>query len=638
MKKFFRFALVALMAATAVVSCKDNKEPETPAEYKGPEQGTSAWSVIGSLLDTNWDTDFVCAEQDGVFVLKNVKLAKGNEFKFRENKAWDNAYKGVFAELGKGFEVDNEPGGNNIKPELEGIYDLYLNLTDSQAAICAAGKAPQWTAVEKSNAAKIVSFSLKSGDVTIEGEVFDDDKVVEIQYNPEHAALVANATAVYEISPKATISPDPATITDWTNHVELTVTAQDGTTKNVYTVEAIPAEFTVAIAPVAGVDGKLLTDLGANNDIVNYGGNQIAFAGTKNIVTCDGRVYDLDFKYVGDLNLGEIGAGAIMGLTNDDNGIVIAAVGYGDAEYSAAPVDGDGAVTWNYTNSTRFFAWKDGWDKAPVKFYENGSRLMYINASGDFNGAMLMTAKQGVNEGGNGNHHLFHFQAGVVDGSKWAWFETHKAEIGIGGEQNFTSGAWRLGASAGSVACPVGTDKNDALFVYAQALSALSVEDPNYATNVTDKWGKDGNAGMIVAARQGYTGTDLILEGTAETVNGKTKPHRYGGLYGWGNHCITGGIKAFQYNGTAYVGVAGSNWNETHFTVVDITASAPGSTAAILATTSDNTGKMAGGGLGSVAYIYDPETDSGHIAVLFATPGNDVSSEVRRFELTREKK
>lgn len=489
---------------------------------------------------------------------------------------------------------------------------------------------------EKSKAAKLLTFSLTSGEVVLEGEIFDADKVVEIQYKPEEAEALKNATAAYTISEKATIAPDPATITDWSADVKLTVTAEDGETKNEYTVQATPLEFAVTISPVPDIDGMLLTAAGANNDIAYYAGNAIAFSGVSNIVTSDRRVYDLNFNYAGELNWGDIlPEASVMALGNDDNGVLIAAVGYGDPEWTVAPVDGDGAITWNYTSGTRFYAWKDGWDKAPVKIYENGSRLMYMNVNGDINSKMLIVAKQGANDGGTGNHHLFHFEDGVVSGAKWAWFETHIAEVAMTGVQNYTPGFWRLGASAGSTVSPLGVEKEDALFVWGQALTGLGTADPAYSD---DKWGKDGNAGMIVAARQGYQGTDMILEGTAETVNGKTKPHRYGGLYGWGNFCATGSVKAFKYNGNVYAAVVGSNWNETHFTLVDVSASSAGNTVALYPTTSLNQGAMAGGGMCSVAYVYDPATDAGHIAILFATPGTDKSSTLRRLDLTREKK
>ncbi|MBR1887600.1 MAG: Ig-like domain-containing protein [Bacteroidales bacterium] len=94
-----------------------------------PVEGNSAWSVIGALLGKSWDTDFVCAEENGAFVLKNVKLAKGNEIKFRKDKAWD-VNRGInkeneAAELAAGTPTKAIQGGGNIIIPADGIYDLY---------------------------------------------------------------------------------------------------------------------------------------------------------------------------------------------------------------------------------------------------------------------------------------------------------------------------------------------------------------------------------------------------------------------------------------------------------------------------------------------------------------------------------
>ncbi|MBR6458081.1 MAG: DUF5018 domain-containing protein [Bacteroidales bacterium] len=515
--------------------------------------------------------------------------------------------------------------------------------------------------VEKSKACKILAFSLTDGTTVVEGEIFDAQKIIELQYKPEEAAIVANGTAEVSISEKATISPNPETISDWTVERKLTVTAEDGETSNEYTVKTLPIEYDVACAPSAS-DGKLLTAMGANNDIAFYGGNEIAFSGPKNIVTCDRRVYDLGLNYVGELNWGDIlPTASMMSMGNDDKGVLIVAVGYGDGDFTAAPTDGDGNFTWNFTNATRFYAWPDGWDKAPVLFYENASCLMYMNVSGDFTGRMLIAAKQGGNGSTGfpsaGNHHLFHFNAGSIIDGTWAWFQTGRAEIdrdrevpawsvdkdGNHQRMNHVPALWRLGQTAGSTVSPLGVTKEDALFVYAQALNSLSEEpeanfDRNHLNADEPTWGKDGSAGMIVAARQGYTGNDMILRGTAESINGGTK--RYGGLYGWGNVCITGDVKAFQYSGHVYAVVGGSNWNETHITIVDVTASTPDNTVALIASNSDNKGAMPGGGLVSVAYVYDAEADAGHIVMLSAYGGSEkeASSCLRRYDLTREKK
>ena len=152
---------IIAVAAMMLVSCKkdngdDNKgkdDNKTVDEYTGPVEGTSAWSVVGTLLESDWGGgahgDYVMAEaSEGVFVLKNVKLIATDAFKFRENKKWDNAYKGVFVTLGEAFDVDNTPGEVNIEPALEGIYDLYFNVTVEQAAIVAKdGAEPTWEEV-----------------------------------------------------------------------------------------------------------------------------------------------------------------------------------------------------------------------------------------------------------------------------------------------------------------------------------------------------------------------------------------------------------------------------------------------------------------------------------------------------------
>lgn len=138
MKRVFKFVLVALTAAAVVVACqkppqeeqKPDEEQQKPGdEYTGPVQGTSAWSVIGAFLDSDWKKDYVCAEKDGAIVLKNVKLAKDNQIKFRKDKGWDEN-RGInepdkAAELAAGTPTKAVPGGGNIIIPADGIYDLY---------------------------------------------------------------------------------------------------------------------------------------------------------------------------------------------------------------------------------------------------------------------------------------------------------------------------------------------------------------------------------------------------------------------------------------------------------------------------------------------------------------------------------
>ena len=497
-----------------------------------------------------------------------------------------------------------------------------------------------------STACLITAFSVTSGNVTIEGQIFNEENYIELTYEPEQQVALANAKATVTISDKATIAPDPATISDWTNEVKFTVTAEDGKTKKEYSVKPAPVSYIVSIAVGSG-DGKTLSEIGGGADIALFAGNQIAFCSTENIVMSDGRVYDLDMNYVGDLSRGEIPEGcAFTSLGNDDNGVLVAAVGYGSSSYSTPNADESGTPVWGYTNATRIYAWKDGWDKAPTKIYEEASFLAWMNVSGDVTGKMLITAKQNTNEG---KHEMLSFDNGVLDGTA-AVFETGIKEIDRDRNDipeyapedgmNYVPANWRMGQTAGSTLAPLGTTKDNALFVYGQSLSGLQEEDPNGWTwngekYVHDVWGKDGNAGMKVALRHGYNGADMILRGTAATINGGTA--RYGGLYGWGNVCLTGNIKLFNYGGTIYAAVSGQDWNEAHLTIVDVTSSTEAETKYLLETQGEARNSV--NALASVAYVFNPKTQNGEVVALHAmSDAEEFDSFVRRYTLTRRAK
>ena len=157
-KVLFTTMSIIAVAAMMMVSCKkdnptdngkdngkdDGKQTE---EYAGPVTGTSAWSVIGALtadakVNMNWDNDIVMAENNGIFVVKNLKLEAADEFKIRENKGWDNNRGGAFEKLGEGFAVTN--GGANIKVGAAGIYDVYYNPAVEQMAVCEKDANPTW--------------------------------------------------------------------------------------------------------------------------------------------------------------------------------------------------------------------------------------------------------------------------------------------------------------------------------------------------------------------------------------------------------------------------------------------------------------------------------------------------------------
>ena len=139
-------AVITAKAGTISATCNVTvNEPETPPgpgdEYKGPVQGSSEWSVIGALLEKNWDTDFVCAEEKGGFVLKDVKLTTDDLFKFRHNKDWaDNRginEPNVDTVIETAVPTKAVPNGGNIKVAANGNYDLWY-FADKEAIVVVA--------------------------------------------------------------------------------------------------------------------------------------------------------------------------------------------------------------------------------------------------------------------------------------------------------------------------------------------------------------------------------------------------------------------------------------------------------------------------------------------------------------------
>jgi len=197
MKKFFRFALVAF-TVVALASCKkDGPETETPDtpdtpdtpeeqvdEYAGPVTGSSDWSLIGAVLGTSWDTDYALAQDGDVYVVKNVKLTASDEFKIRYQNAWDTNRGGTFAELGAGFSVENN--GANIKPGLDGIYDIYYNAAVEQMAVVAANGTPTWA--ELSTGASW-DYVLNISDWHINSTFMFDEVSTPIKLNPNNIAF-----------------------------------------------------------------------------------------------------------------------------------------------------------------------------------------------------------------------------------------------------------------------------------------------------------------------------------------------------------------------------------------------------------------------------------------------------------------
>ena len=114
-----------------------------------PPEKPKAWSLIGTLDGTSWDTDFDLENVSGnTWVIKNVAITEADEFKIRADHDWgksvggpeendqstidpENPY-GVYKPvLGETFTA----GGANIRIGVEGVYNITLNYGANESTI-----------------------------------------------------------------------------------------------------------------------------------------------------------------------------------------------------------------------------------------------------------------------------------------------------------------------------------------------------------------------------------------------------------------------------------------------------------------------------------------------------------------------
>ena len=80
-----------------------------------------AWTVIGNVGNTNWDTDFTMTQEPaGTWTSVAIEMKAGNEFKVRKGLSWDNNY-----------GADGAFNGANIVVEADGTYQVKLVLGDT---------------------------------------------------------------------------------------------------------------------------------------------------------------------------------------------------------------------------------------------------------------------------------------------------------------------------------------------------------------------------------------------------------------------------------------------------------------------------------------------------------------------------
>ena len=98
----------------------DNYYAAISALFNMSEEEKNAWSVIGGICGTAWDTDFAMTEvEPGVFESEELELKAGEELKCRQGASWD-----------VNFGADGLNGAN-VVVEADGTYVVRLT-TDGE--------------------------------------------------------------------------------------------------------------------------------------------------------------------------------------------------------------------------------------------------------------------------------------------------------------------------------------------------------------------------------------------------------------------------------------------------------------------------------------------------------------------------
>ena len=112
------------------------EEPGLPAG--GGEEPAPAWSIIGTVNGTSWDTDFDLTEKEsGVWTYSGLTLTDTDEFKLRKDHAWTESVGGPEANATSTIDATNPydvykpvlgtafaTGGMNIAVQVAGTYDV----------------------------------------------------------------------------------------------------------------------------------------------------------------------------------------------------------------------------------------------------------------------------------------------------------------------------------------------------------------------------------------------------------------------------------------------------------------------------------------------------------------------------------
>lgn len=388
-----------------------------------------------------------------------------------------------------------------------------------------------------STACKVTFAKVTSGVSSRECTVFEKEKSIDVLRLEGYD--LSELYFEIKVSDKAFIDLDlskPIDCSDTNKVVKLTVTAEDSTTKAVYTFDVRTPELAFACTPVKemttgalGITHSFTT--GADGCPVNGG---TAFCDTKHFVSVQGMVYDFNGTKVGDINMEGVCATRLNSVTNDDNGVLVAsAIGTKTLKNDAGDmVD----VTF-----TAFYAWVDGYDKKPVVIYTNepaewsaencgGNAGNYISCGGDVNADFILTAITN-GRGATTMHHVFEYHNGDFESPVWHAFTT---------EYPSADGNWgqMISPTSGNI---------DGWFVIGDSMG--------------------DNKGYHVYTRQGVTDQfeDNVLKGT--TWPDGLVPDGVPEGNNWYGNYSTGHVYGFQFLGLDYVVCTTTGWPCTYVTV-----------------------------------------------------------------------
>ena len=101
----------------------DNYKAKIDGLFNMSDDEKNAWSVIGAINGTNWDTDFDMTETEtGIFQSEPMELHAGEELKVRQGKSWD---------------VSFGNGGENFVVEADGTYIVQFDSNTETVSLIA---------------------------------------------------------------------------------------------------------------------------------------------------------------------------------------------------------------------------------------------------------------------------------------------------------------------------------------------------------------------------------------------------------------------------------------------------------------------------------------------------------------------